>query len=112
MTQHDPQLSLRHMLDHAREAVSMTAGTTRNELERKRQFQLALVRLLEVIGEAANRLPADLRLRHPAVPWQDIIDMRHRLIHGYDSVDLAIVWQVVQLDLPDLIPQLEAILGE
>jgi uncharacterized protein with HEPN domain len=109
MTQHDPQLALQHMLDYAREAVAMTAGRTREQLQGNRQLQLALVRLLEVIGEAASRLPGELRRRHPAVPWQDIIDMRNRLIHGYDSVDLAIVWQVIRVDLPVLIPQLEAI---
>ena len=88
MTRHDPTVRVRHMLDHAREAVEMTRGRVRADLDTDRQLGLALTRLLEVVGEAAARVPDDLRRQHPSIPWQDIADLRNRLIHGYDNVNL------------------------
>lgn len=106
MTQHDPALPVRQMLDHAREAVGMAAGRSRGHLDEDRQLELSLIRLLEVIGEAATRLEPAVRARYSDVPWADIVSMRNRLIHAYDSVDLDIVWQVVTEDLPGLIDAL------
>lgn len=98
------------MLDHAREAVEMARGKTRADLDSNRQLNLALVRLLEIIGEAASRMPEDERTRHPGVPWPQIVSLRNRLIHGYDAVDFDILWQIVTRDLPPLIAALEKIL--
>lgn len=95
------------MLDHAREAVEMAAGRTRQHLDDDRQLNLSLVRLLEIVGEAANRVPVEERSVYPEVPWQEIVDLRNRLIHGYDAVDFDIVWQIIQVDLPELIKALE-----
>lgn len=95
------------MLDHAREAAEMAAGRTREDLDEDRQLNLSLVRLLEIVGEAANRVPEDERARYPGVQWQDIVDLRNRLIHGYDAVDFDILWQIVEIDLPELIEALE-----
>ena len=72
-------------------------------------LNLALVRLMEVIGEAAGRVPEDIRSQHSQVPWRDITDLRNRLIHGYDSVDFDRLWTIIQDDLPPLIEQLEMI---
>jgi uncharacterized protein with HEPN domain len=91
------------MLDHAREAVAMAGGRTRSELDTDRQLNLSLVRLLEIVGEAASRMPAEERGRYPEIPWPEIVSLRNRLIHGYDSVDFDILWQVVTDDLPPLI---------
>jgi uncharacterized protein with HEPN domain len=91
------------MLDHAREAVAMACGRTRADLDSDRQFNLALVRLLEIIGEAANRVPGHHRARIAEVAWPQIVGLRNRLIHGYDEVDFDIVWQIVTVDLPKLI---------
>ena len=112
MSRHDDSARLRHMLHHAVEAVEMARGCTRPDLDRERQLNLSLVRLLEVVGEAANRVTADTRQRHPSIPWGAITGMRNRLIHGYDEVDFDILWDVVQHDLPPLIAELRAILGE
>ncbi|MCO5297497.1 MAG: DUF86 domain-containing protein [Fimbriimonadaceae bacterium] len=68
--------------------------------------------LVEVIGEAANRVSEDTRRAHPEIPWADIAGSRHRLIHGYDSVDFDILWHIVSDDLRTLIPQLEGVLDE
>jgi uncharacterized protein with HEPN domain len=79
------------MLDHAKEAVAMASGRTRRELDSDRQLNLPLVRLLEIIGEAAGHVPAEERIRHPDIPWPEIVGLRNRLIHGYDSVDFDIL---------------------
>jgi uncharacterized protein with HEPN domain len=71
-----------------------------------------LVRLLEIIGEAATRLSPETRDDEPQIPWAQIISLRNRLIHGYDSVDLAIVWAIIADDIPGLISHIDAILGD
>ena len=112
MTRHDPMVRVHHMLDHSREAVEMTRGRTRADLDRDRLLNLALVQLVEVIGEAASRLPEEFRSRHPQVPWRQTVGMRNRLIHGYDTVNFDILWSIIQEDLPPLIEKLEAIVRE
>ena len=111
MSHHDPMVRLRHMLSHAREAVAMTQGKARADLNSDRQLNLALVRLLEIVGEAAARVPVEEREKCPQIPWLDIVRLRNRLIHGYDSVDFDILWQIVQDDLPRLIQALEGLVG-
>jgi uncharacterized protein with HEPN domain len=95
------------MVDAIREALSFIAGQERSELDSNRMLTLALVQLLEVIGEAASGISDGFRNTHPTIPWKSIIGMRHRLIHGYFDMDLDIVWQTVRTDLPPLIKQLE-----
>ena len=112
MSRHDPMVRVRHMLDHTREAVEMVKGKTRADLDADRQLNLALVRLVEVIGEAANRVPDDFRSRHPQVPWRQTVGMRNRMVHGYDVIDFDILWSVLQKDLPSLIEALEKILNQ
>jgi len=98
------------MLDYAREAVALLAGKTRTDLQRERLLQLGLVRLIEIIGEAAARVSTACQSRYPQIPWPQIIGTRNRLIHGYDFVDYDILWQTVQEDLPALIRLLEDVL--
>jgi uncharacterized protein with HEPN domain len=107
MSRHEGDIRLRHMLDHAREAVTIASGRTRGELDTDRQLNLSLVRLLEIIGEATSRVPVEERIRHPSIPWPEIVGLRNRLIHEYDSVDFDILWQIVSDDLPPLIAALE-----
>jgi uncharacterized protein with HEPN domain len=95
------------MRDHARETVSLTQGRTRAELGADRLLNLAVVRLLEIVGEAATRVPPGIQDKYPAVPWQQIVGLRNRLAHGYDEVDLDLVWDIVTSDLPPLIAALE-----
>ena len=66
--------------------------------------------MMEIIGEAARRVSVATRDKHSEVPWRAIIGMRDRMIHGYDEVDLDVLWDVIQLDLPALVEQLEGIL--
>ena len=110
MSQHDPLVALRHMLDHAREAVTLAQGRSRVDLDSDRLLQLALTRLVEIVGEAAGRVPAELQTRHSQLPWREAISARNRLIHGYDFVDLDILWEIVASDLPQLIPLIERVI--
>jgi uncharacterized protein with HEPN domain len=103
---------IRHMLDAAREAFGHVRGHTRADLAKHRLLNLALVRLLEIVGEAARKVSEETRVLHPEVPWQDIAGLRNRLIHGYDEIDLDIVWLVVSEEVPPLIQKLEAILDQ
>ena len=112
MARRDPIVSVRHMLDHAREAVEMSRTRSRADLDTERMLNLALVRLVEVIGEAASRIPEEFRCRYPVVPWRQTIGMRNRLIHGYDTVNFDILWTIIREDLPVLIEQLETIVEE
>lgn len=95
------------MLDAAREAVSFASGRTRADLDEDRQLVLAVVKDVEIIGEAANAVTESARLELPDLPWQEIVAMRNRLVHAYFDINLDILWQTVQQDLPMLIERLE-----
>jgi uncharacterized protein with HEPN domain len=112
MSQHNTSVSLRHMLDHALEVVAMTKGKKRADLDKDRQLNLALVRLLEIIGEVASRVPKEEQARYADISWSEIISLRNRLIHGYDTVDFDILWQIVSQDLPGLIESLRKVLDK
>ena len=111
MSKRDLAPRLRHMLEHAREAVALVRGKRREDLDSDRLLNLALVRLVEIVGEAAARVPKESWPAHPQIPWAQIVSLRNRLIHGYDAVDFDILWQIVTRDLPDLISALEGILS-
>ena len=110
MTRHDDKVRLQHMLEHAREAVAMTEGKERADLRRERMLELSLIRLIEVVGEAAARVTPEGQAKYPSIPWSQVVSMRNRLIHGYDQVDLNILWDTIEDDLPPLIAELEKIL--
>jgi uncharacterized protein with HEPN domain len=95
------------MLDHAREAVAIMRGKSRHDLDTDRLLQLAITRVLEIIGEAANRVTREGRDRYPELAWQAVIATRNRIIHGYDTVDYDIVWKILSDELPMLIAALE-----
>lgn len=107
MSRHDDVIRLRHMLDHAREAVETAASRTRSDLDSDRMFQLAMRQLVEIVGEAADRVSAETQASLQEIPWSRVIGMRHRIIHGYDKVDLSLLWDTIVLDLPPLVGQLE-----
>jgi uncharacterized protein with HEPN domain len=110
MPRHDDVIRMEHMLDHAREAVSLIENTGRKDLNSNRILSLALVRLLEIVGEAASHISKDTQSKYPSIPWAQVISLRNRLIHGYDSIDMDILWEILTKDFPLLIPELETIL--
>jgi uncharacterized protein with HEPN domain len=111
MTQHDDRLPMEQMLAHAREAYDLIHGTTSAELREHRVLQLAVLKLIEIVGEAARRVSPGTQVRHPDVPWREAITTRNRISHGYDTVDYALVWDTVAGDFPPLIAALERALG-
>lgn len=90
----------------------MLRGKERADLNRDRQLNLSLVRLLEIIGEAAGRISGPTRELYPNIAWAEIVGMRNRLIHGYDAVDFDILWAIVRTDWPALIVDLERMLRD
>ena len=99
------------MLDAVREAQGFAATRSRSDLDHDRQLLLALVKAVEIVGEAATRVSTETRLEHPKIPWQDIVAMHDRLTHGYYDIDLDIVWSTVTEDLPPLAEELDRVLA-
>jgi uncharacterized protein with HEPN domain len=91
---------LRDILEYAEKAERFVEGLDFQAFERNEEKTLAVVRALEVIGEAARHIPGTLRAEYPGVPWEDMVGMRSKLIHDYFGVDLKVVWRTVQEDLP------------
>ena len=111
MPRTDDLVRVRHMLDAARKAVEFSAGADRDALDGDEKLALSLVRLLEVIGEAANNISDGFQGEFPEILWRQIGATRNRLIHGYFDVDLDVVWGIIHSDLPNLITQLEKIVS-
>lgn len=97
------------MLENGEEALVFISGKQRGDLAADHVLELALTRLLEIVGEAANRVSPETQQRYAHIPWRQIAGLRHRLAHGYDAVDLDILWDIIELDLPPLIAALESI---
>jgi uncharacterized protein with HEPN domain len=97
---------LADMRDAARRIQSRLGAVTRSAFDDNEDLQLALAYLIQVIGEAASRLGEDQRRAFPAVPWRDIIGMRHVIVHNYFSIDLDVLWDTATNSIPSLIAAL------
>ena len=100
------------IVDTMEKAEILLEEVTYEQFEDDFRINFAVVRALEIIGEAAKRLPMSVRERYPDIPWKGMAGMRDRIIHGYDTVDLQIVWDVVKLDTPLIKPQIQQILSD
>ncbi len=98
---------LRHMLDAAREALAFAQGRRRSDLDKDRMLVLALVKSIEIIGEAASKVSPETCSAVPGLPWSSIVGMCNRLIHAYFDIDLDRVWDTIIDDLPPLVTELE-----
>jgi uncharacterized protein with HEPN domain len=96
------------ILEAAKLALSYVSGKTREEFLKDTQCQDAVIRRLEIIGEASRRLSGQTRAAFPHLPWQAMAGMRNILIHEYDGVDLITVWDTVRIDLPAIISALQS----
>ena len=105
--QRDDAIRVQHMLDAAREAIAFAAGLQRTDIDERRMLVLAVLKDIEIVGEAAARVSAETRALLPAIPWTEIVGMRNRLIHAYFDVDLDRVWDTLTVDLPALVGLLE-----
>jgi len=107
----DPdRIRLEHMLAAAQEAVQFLSERQQESPAAERMTALAVIKCLEIVGEAASKVSVETRTSLPLIPWADIVGMRNRLIHGYFEVDMSLVWDTAGTDLPPLITVLEAIL--
>ena len=106
----DDSIRLRHMLDAALESEDFIYDKDRRDLDKDRKLELALVKCIEIIGEAAASISKECRDEFPQIPWADIIGMRNRLIHAYFEINLDILWKTLTDDLPPLILELKRIL--
>ena len=110
MSKTEDIVRIRHMADAASKAIELVKGCTRADLDKDEKLALAVVRLLEILGEAAKSVSDECRRKYPAVPWRQIAGTRDRLIHGYFDVDLNVVWKIISADLPGLVKQLDSII--
>ena len=99
------------MVDAADAATRFVSGRERASLDTDQMLLFAVLRALEIMGEAAGKVSEELRSLAPGIPWSAIVGMRNRLIHGYFDVDTKVVWNTVVNELPALVRQLRALLN-
>ncbi len=100
------------ILDAMNKAEQFTSGLTFEQFEQDDKINFATVRALEIIGEAVRRIPEKIKEEYPKIPWKNIAGMRDRIIHGYDTVNLLMVWNVIKNDIPDLRLLIQQILND
>jgi uncharacterized protein with HEPN domain len=110
--QPEDRTRLHHMIDAAVTVVQFITGRRREDLDDDRMLLFAVVRAIEILGEAASKVSAATRAAAPDIPWSTIVSMRNRLIHGYFDIDTTIVWKTATVEIPDLLQRLRAVLGE
>jgi uncharacterized protein with HEPN domain len=98
----DPLVYIDDIRDSIEAIKRYSAGLTKEDFLNSTEKQDAVYRRLEIIGEAANRLPDEFKKQYPQIPWIKIVGMRNVLIHEYDSIDLDRVWETIQKDIPEL----------
>ncbi|MCU0664446.1 MAG: DUF86 domain-containing protein [Myxococcota bacterium] len=109
MSRHDDRVCVAQMISHVEEAVALMQGRKIEELDRDRLLFLATLKLVEIVGEAANRVSDSFQTSHPEIPWREIIGTRNRLVHGYDAVDNAVLFIISTEDFPALLAALKAL---
>ncbi len=98
------------ILDAIAKIKLLVTDVTYEQFAEDFRINFAVVRALEIIGEATKRLPMEVRQEYPSIPWREMAGMRDRIIHGYDTVDLHIVWETVTQRIPALRPEIERII--
>ena len=108
----DDLIRFRHMKEAAQESFLFIQGKSQRDLHKDRMLTLALMKCFEIIGEAASKVSSETRSKYPQFPWAEIIGMRNRLIHAYFDINLQLVWDTIQIDLPLLMTLLDNILSQ
>ena len=101
--------SLRDMLDNAQRAIQFTKGMDYKSFAEDDKTVYAVIRAVEIIGEAAANIPEEVRSQYPRVPWREVKGMRNKLVHHYFGINVEVVWQTIHEDLPILITSLKHI---
>ena len=107
----DDRVYLLHVQDAIAQIMTY-AKSGEADFRANRQIQDAVIRNFEIIGEAVKHVSSELRSKHPEIPWKQIAGMRDEMIHEYFGVDLAIVWDTIQKDLPKLKQTIDRFLSE
>ena len=107
----DDRVRILHMVDAAESVEKFAGGKKRSDLDADQMLLFAIVRAIEVIGEAASRVSDETKAASPGIPWASIIGMRNRLIHGYFDIDSDVVWKSVTGEIPTLHSSLKLLLG-
>jgi len=102
---------LNHMLEAAEKILQFISSRERKDLDKDEMFLLAILKLIEIIGEAASKISFEIKKQNPDVPWQAIINVRNRLIHGYFDINHDILWGIATTDIPPLIENLKRIIN-
>ena len=97
------------MLVAARKATRFAQGLTYEQFSQSELHQNAIFKVLEIVGEAASRVSDKTRDTHPKIPWPNVIGLRNRIVHAYFEIDLKVVWNIVNEDIPALVRELERI---
>ena len=108
----DDHIYLEHMLEAAQGILKRIIGVSKADYDRNEDLRIILVHLLQVIGEAARNVSPETCCKYPNIPWEEVIGMRHRLVHDYINVKYTIVWQVVTQDIQVLSAELEKAVRE
>lgn len=106
----DPYVYIDDIYESIQAIKAYTHDLSKEKFLNSSEKQDAVYRRIEVIGEAANRLPDDFRVANPEITWHKIIGMRNSLIHEYDNIDLDRVWETIKRDIPELELQIKEIL--
>jgi len=107
----EDRVRLRHMIEAAESAAQFIADRSRSDLDSDRMLLFAVVRAIEVVGEAASKLSEEFRAAHPGIPWRAIVGMRNRLIHAYFDIDTETVWETTTQELPPILNQLRELIA-
>lgn len=106
----EDRIRIEHMIDAAESIGQFVTGRQRSDLDVDRMLLFAVVRAIEVMGEAAAKTSQEIWLAAPQIPWRSIIVMRNRLIHGYFDINTDIVWKTATMEIPPLLPLLRALI--
>lgn len=110
MTQREYLDYLRDVLDASHKAIQFCEGMSYDDFAEDDRTTFAVIRALEIIGEATKNIPVSFREAHPDLPWREMAGMRDKLIHQYFGVDLEIVWTTVEERLPEIVERLREML--
>lgn len=106
------RIRLTHMLVYAESLIFAVKGKSIEDFPPGHLTTDGLIRRLEIIGEAASQIPPEFREKHTAIPWRDIVDLRNRIAHGYDTLNVTILWNIIHQDLPNVADMIRKILRE
>lgn len=108
----DDRVRVRHMIEAGEVLAQFLSGRQRKSLDEDRMLLFAVVRAIEVFGEAASKISEETRTGAPTVAWKPIVGMRNRIIHAYWDIDTDIVWKTATEEIPALLPPLRRLVDE